>query len=265
MKEIIIVENLTKEYITEFKYSLKKNNLPGDNSKFASSTKKTTLALNNVNFKIYEGEFISIMGPSGSGKSTFVNIISTIDSPSKGKIFINGKRTTSLSEHAISKLRFETIGFVFQEFNLLDNLTIYLKLAGINKELINNRVIEIAHKLNVSELLDKYPNECSGGQIQRCSIGRALINNPKIIIADEPTGNLDSENSKNILKLFKDLNESFGITILMVTHDPLTASYSKKTVNIKDGKIEKTLTRENKTQREYFNSILHLVSGDIDL
>ncbi|WP_297637977.1 ABC transporter ATP-binding protein [uncultured Clostridium sp.] len=211
------------------------------------------------------------MGPSGSGKSTFVNMISTIDSPSKGKIFINGKRTTSLSEHAISKLRFETIGFVFQEFNLLDNLTIFenislpLKLAGIGKESINDRVIEIANKLNVSELLEKYPNECSGGQIQRCSIGRALINNPKIIIADEPTGNLDSQNSKNILKLFRDLNEKFGITILMVTHDPLTASYSKKTVNIKDGKIEKTLNRENKTQREYFNSILHLVSGDIDL
>ncbi|MGL4850682.1 MAG: ABC transporter ATP-binding protein [Clostridium sp.] len=265
MKEIIVVENLSKEYIIDFKYKI--------DAKEGKPTveKKVVKALDKVNFEIDEGEFIAIMGPSGSGKSTFVNMISTIDTPSGGKVKINGKNVLSLRTDELSKLRYETIGFVFQDFNLLDNLTIFenisvpLKLAGVSKEQISERISELAKKLMISELLEKYPNECSGGQIQRCSIARALINNPKIIIADEPTGNLDSENSKNILRLLKELNESLGITVLIVTHDPLTASYSRKVVNLRDGKIEKSITRDSDTQREYFNRILDLVSGDIDL
>lgn len=259
MKEIIVAENLTKEYFKSFKY--KKEGL----------TKEVTVALDGISFKIYDGEFISIMGPSGSGKSTFVNLISTIDYPTKGKIFINGKRTSGLSETALSKLRSETIGFVFQDFNLIDNLTISenisvpLKLSGVSLKEIKERISDISEKLNISEILEKYPAECSGGQIQRCAIARALINNPKVIIADEPTGNLDSVNSKIILNIFKELNEKFGITILIVTHDPLTASYSKKTINIIDGKIDKSIERKDLSQREYFDKILNLVSGEIDI
>ena len=192
-KEILVADKITKIY--------------------GIGTKTLFEALHEVSLTMYEGEFVCIMGPSGAGKSTFINNLSTIDIPTKGKVFINGKEVRVMSEGEIGKFRYENLGFIFQEFNLLDSLTIFeniavpLTLANVNKKEITQRVQEVAKKLNVEQTLDKFPNECSGGQRQRVAICRALVTNPKLIVADEPTGNLDSKNSHEILSLFKELNE----------------------------------------------------------
>ena len=210
-KEILVADKITKIY--------------------GIGTKTLYEALHEVSLTMYEGEFVCIMGPSGAGKSTFINNLSTIDIPTKGKVFINGKEVRVMSEGEIGKFRYENLGFIFQEFNLLDSLTIFeniavpLTLANVDKKEITKRVEEVA-KLDVAQTLDKYPNECSGGQRQRVAICRALVTNPKLIVADEPTGNLDSKNSHEILSLFKELNEKEGVSILMVTHDSKIASYS---------------------------------------
>ncbi|SFD51393.1 putative ABC transport system ATP-binding protein [Sharpea azabuensis] len=225
-------------------------------------------ALNDITLTINEGEFVCIMGPSGAGKSTLLNVLTTIDFPTKGKAFIDGEEVRTLSSHQVGLLRYERLGFIFQNFNLLDALTVKeniavpLSLASVNRQEIDERIISIASKLNIEKLLEKYPYECSGGQRQRIAIARALINHPKIIVADEPTGNLDSANSHEVLDFFSKLNIEEGVTILMVTHDPLIASYSSKLLYIKDGMIEHTIHKEALEQKDYFYRIVDINSNE---
>lgn len=225
-------------------------------------------ALHNINFKVYEGEFVGIMGPSGSGKSTFINNISTIDECTGGNVFINGKNVRAMTANEIGHFRYENLGFIFQDFNLLDTHTMYeniampLALAHVSKDKIEARVNELAKEMKIDMLLKKYPNECSGGQRQRASICRALVNNPRIIVADEPTGNLDSVNSSELLKILQELNRSHGVTIVMVTHDALIASYSSRLIYIKDGNIESELVKGESSQDEYFKKIVELNSRE---
>lgn len=233
---------------------------------YGLGTKNAVTALKEVSLKMYEGDFICVMGPSGSGKSTFINNLSTIDVPNIGKVYINGQEVRSMGEAQIGRFRYENLGFIFQEFNLLDSLTVFeniavpLSLASCSIAEIEQRVKAIAIKLNVEELLEKYPMECSGGQRQRAAIARALVTNPKLIVADEPTGNLDSQNSHDLLELFKKLNDEENISILMVTHDSMIASYSKKLLYIKDGQISDTLEKGKLTQKEYFYKIVDINS-----
>ena len=222
-KEILVADKITKIY--------------------GIGTKTLFEALHEVSLTMYEGEFVCIMGPSGAGKSTFINNLSTIDIPTKGKVFINGKEVRVMSEGEIGKFRYENLGFIFQEFNLLDSLTIFeniavpLTLANVDKKEITKRVEEVAEKLDVAQTLDKYPNECSGGQRQRVAICRALVTNPKLIVADEPTGNLDSKNSKEVLELLKYCAKKYNQTLILITHDINIAKSADRVNTIEDGEI----------------------------
>lgn len=235
---------------------------------YGVGTKNPYTALKDVSLEMEEGEFICVMGPSGAGKSTFINNLSTIDLPTKGFVYINGNEVRQMSEREIGRFRYENLGFIFQEFNLLDSLTIFeniavpLTLAGKKKKDIQESVNQIAKKLGVEMILNKYPSECSGGQRQRAAICRALVTKPKLIVADEPTGNLDSKNSHELLSLFRDLNVNSGVSILMVTHDPKIASYSSKLLYIKDGVIDETIERQNMSQKEYFYKIVDINSTE---
>lgn len=225
-------------------------------------------ALHNINFTVDYGEFICIMGPSGSGKSTFINNISTIDMPTSGLVYINGIEVKTMSSNEIGKFRYQNLGFIFQDFNLLDTHTLYeniampLSLAKVKKEDIKERVHHIAKAMNIEHLLQKFPYECSGGQRQRAAICRALIGNPKMIVADEPTGNLDSVNSQELLTILKRLNEEQKVTIIMVSHDAMIASYSSRLIYIKDGIIEQTLVKGDLSQEEYFQKIVEINSQE---
>lgn len=224
-------------------------------------------ALHDIDFAVKEGEFVCIMGPSGSGKSTFINNISTIDMPTSGLLYINGVEVHTMSTSAIGRFRYENLGFVFQDFNLLDTHTLYeniampLSLAKVSSQDIQQKVRVIAEYFHIEHLLTKFPYECSGGQRQRAAICRALVGNPQIIIADEPTGNLDSANSQELLKIFQELNKK-GVTIIMVSHDSMIASYSTRLIYIKDGKIQKTIQRGQLSQDEYFQRIVELNSSE---
>lgn len=257
MEALIKAENLVKEY--------KKFKSNGAYLSIESSTK----AVNEIDLEIFEGDFIAIMGPSGSGKSTLVNMLSTIDTPTSGGVYIEGKKIKKMGEQEISQLRYKTLGFVFQNFNLLDMLTCEENIAvplNLNNEKpagIKKKIDEIAEILGVEKLLKKYPSECSGGQQQRIATARALVAGPRIIIADEPTGNLDSANSRRVMNFFKSMNEDRDITILMVTHDSTVASYAQKVLYLRDGKIEKVVEKGNKKQRDFFNEILELVAEDV--
>ncbi|MBO6046739.1 MAG: ABC transporter ATP-binding protein [Erysipelotrichaceae bacterium] len=219
------------------------------------------VALHDINFEVEEGEMICIMGPSGSGKSTFINAISTIDYPTSGNVLIDGEEVRALTGKQIGRFRSSTLGFIFQNYNLLDTHTLYeniampMSLAKVNQKEQAKRIKELADYLGITACLNKYPNACSGGQKQRAAICRALVNEPKIIVADEPTGNLDSKNSKRLMDVFKDLNDQ-GVTIIMVTHDALVASYSSRFVYLHDGRIETELRRGDLSQDEYFEKIM---------
>lgn len=225
-------------------------------------------ALHEIDFHVEEGEFVCVMGPSGSGKSTFINNISTIDMPTSGLVYINGTEIKTMTSNEIGKFRYQNLGFIFQDFNLLDTHTLFeniampLSLAKLNKEEIHKRIQNLALKLNIETLLDKYPYECSGGQKQRAAICRALVNEPKIIIADEPTGNLDSVHSQELLEILKQLNQQQKTTIIMVSHDPMIASYSSRLVYIKDGYIETELTKGELSQEDYFSRIVEINSAE---
>ncbi len=247
---------------------LKVNNL----KKYYGNNGNITKALNNISFIVNNNEFVAIMGASGSGKTTLLNAISTIDSVTSGSIIINGIDITNLDEEQLSKFRKENLGFVFQDFNLLDTLTIKENIALsliINKEdksKIDNLVLDISKKLGISDIVDKYPYEVSGGQKQRCASARALINNPKLILADEPTGALDSRNARVLLETFKEMNEELDATILMVTHDTFSASFANRVLFIKDGKIFNEIIKGNKNRKEFYDEIidvLTLLGGDL--
>ena len=247
---------------------LKVNNL----KKYYGNNTNITKALNNISFTVNDNEFVAIMGASGSGKTTLLNTISTIDSVTSGNIIINGVDITNLKEEELSNFRKENLGFVFQDFNLLDTLTIKENIALsliINKEdktKIDNLVLDISKKLGISDILNKYPYEVSGGQKQRCACARALINSPKLILADEPTGALDSRNARVLLETFKEMNEELKATILMVTHDAFSASFASRVLFIKDGKIFNEIIKGKKTRGEFYDEIidvLTLLGGDI--
>ncbi len=228
-------------------------------------------ALKGIDLHMVEGEFVCIMGPSGSGKSTLLNVLSTIDLPSKGFVHINGSNVIGMTEYELGQFRYKNLGFIFQEFHLIESLTIFdniaipLTLANVKKDEIKVRVEEIAKQLNIEMTLHKHPSECSGGQRQRVAIARALVTNPRLIVADEPTGNLDSQNSHELLSIFRRLNKEQGVTILMVTHDATIASYSTKVLRIKDGLIETELEADGMSQKEYFYKIVEMNSQESQL
>ncbi|MED0872832.1 ABC transporter ATP-binding protein [Bacillus mobilis] len=200
-------------------------------------------ALSNINLNVKKGEFVGIMGPSGSGKTTLLNMVSTIDSPTSGEVVINGENPHKLSHNDLALFRRRELGFVFQAFNLLNTLTVKenivlpLTLDGTKVEDMNNRVDVIAEKLGIQSILDKRTYEISGGQAQRTAIARALIHNPKLILADEPTGNLDSKAANDVMELLQRLNKEQEATMMLVTHDPMAASYCDRVIFIKDGEL----------------------------
>lgn len=223
-------------------------------------------ALNDINLKVQNGEFVGIMGPSGSGKTTFLNVISTIDKPTSGSVFVDGMDITKLKEPHLSSFRREKLGFIFQDFNLLDTMTLKenivlpLALCKTKHSIIEKRLLDISTKLGISELLNKYPYEVSGGQKQRAAAARAIITNPKLILADEPTGALDSKSSKELLNCLEYLNVNTNATILMVTHDAFAASYCKRVIFIKDGELFNEIYRGDMTRKLFYQNILKILS-----
>lgn len=240
--------------------------------KYYGNSGSLTKALSDVSFQVREGEFIGIMGASGSGKTTLLNCISTIDMVSAGHIFLDGRDVTEIGERDIARFRRENLGFIFQEFNLLDtltireNITLALTINRVPAGEIDGRVGKMADKLHIRDILDKYPYQVSGGQKQRCACARAMINRPRLILADEPTGALDSYSSQMLLDTMRDLNESLSATILMVTHDAFTASYAGRILFLKDGQIFTEILRGNDSRRRFFGKILDVVTmlgGDL--
>ncbi len=234
--------------------------------KYYGNKKNLTKAINNISFEVDKGEFIGIMGPSGSGKTTLLNCIATIDKVTTGNIQIEDKDITTLSRKNIEKFRREHLGFIFQEFNLLDTLTVYenislaLSILGVKGSKIDKRVKSVANRLGIADILSKFPYEISGGQKQRVACARAIINEPSLILADEPTGSLDSKSARVLLENLSELNESMNSTIMMVTHDAFTASYCKRILFIKDGKIFNELVRGNDDRKEFFKRIIEVVT-----
>lgn len=238
-----------------------------DIEKYYGNKGNVTKAINNISFNVEEGEFVGIMGPSGSGKTTLLNCISTVDNITTGNIKINGKEITKLKSKSIEKFRREELGFIFQDFNLLDTLTAFENIAlaltiqeGKKAKNIRDRVLEVAIKLDIEEVLSKFPYEMSGGQKQRVAAARAIITNPSLILADEPTGALDSKASRLLLDSFEKLNEEMNATIFMVTHDAFTASYAHRILFIKDGRVFNELIRGNDSRKEFFNRIIEVVT-----
>lgn len=250
MENILIVNNIEKYYGTKF---------------------NITKAIDDISFTIDKGEFVGIMGPSGSGKTTLLNCISTIDTVTTGNIVINGQDITRLKAKKLENFRKNELGFIFQDFNLLDTLTAYenialaLTIQGKKPKEIDFLIKNIAENLGILPILNKYPYEMSGGQKQRVASARAIITNPSLILADEPTGALDSRASKTLLDSFEKLNQELKATILMVTHDAFTASYAHRILFIKDGKIFSELVRGNDSRKEFFDRIIGvttLLGGD---
>lgn len=241
--EILKINNLNKTYTGKVSYK----------------------ALKDINLSIQEGDFVAVMGPSGSGKSTLLNIISTIDMPTSGEVIINSKKPHELKGQALSNFRRNELGFVFQNFNLLDTLTIGenivlpLTLEGISISEMDKRLEKISKDLGIENILNKRTFEISGGQAQRAAVARSVINNPSILLADEPTGNLDSKATNDVMKIFEHLNTNNNVTTLMVTHEPYTASFCKKVVFIKDGEIYKEI-HKNSSNEEFYEEILNVVA-----
>jgi putative ABC transport system ATP-binding protein len=233
------VENLSKTYGTEIKYQ----------------------ALKGLNLTVEDGEFIGIMGPSGSGKSTFLNLLATIDQPTSGHILLNGSDPNQLNQEEIAKFRRRELGFIFQSFNLMPTLTVEenivlpLTLDGTKISEMKKQLAGLAEHLGISGLLKKRIAEISGGQAQRVAVARAMIHQPQLLLADEPTGNLDTKSSKDVMQLLQQLNEEEHATILMVTHDPLAASYCKRIVFIKDGELIDEIHQID-SQKHFYDEIM---------
>ncbi|MGG1551994.1 ABC transporter ATP-binding protein [Paenibacillus ferrarius] len=218
--------------------------------------------LKGLDLAIEKGEFVSIMGPSGSGKTTLLNVLSSIDSVSQGSIQINGKETTGMKEKQLAEFRKQHLGFIFQDYNLLDTLTVKenimlpLSITNLSRKEAEHKFQSVASELGILELQDKYPNEISGGQKQRTSAARAFVHEPDIIFADEPTGALDSKSASDMLNKLSVLNQSRQASIVMVTHDSVAASYSSRVVFIKDGQIYSQIYRGQETRQAFFQSIM---------
>jgi len=223
-------------------------------------------ALNDIDLEIKEGEFIGIMGPSGAGKTTLLNIISTIDKPTSGIVTIDKEDLAKMSEDNLASFRRDKLGFIFQDFNLLDTLTLKenvvlpLALARVNIKDIEARASIIGTTLGIKDIFNKYPYEVSGGQKQRAAAARAIITKPKLILADEPTGALDSKSSTELLQALSDLNVAQKATIMMVTHDAFAASYCKRIIFIKDGSLFTELVKGTTTRKEFFKKILEVLA-----
>ena len=252
MKNILKVEKIEKDYGN-------KDNI--------------TKAIDNISFRVDKGEFVGIMGPSGSGKTTLLNCISTIDTVTTGNIIINNKDITKMKSKQLEDFRKDELGFIFQDFNLLDTLTAYenialaLTIQGVKPSEVDSKIKNVAENLGIIEVLNKYPYQMSGGQKQRVASARAIVTNPSLILADEPTGALDSKSSRLLLDSFEKLNRELEATILMVTHDAFTASYAHRILFIKDGKVFNELVRGNDSRREFFNRIIEVVTllgGDVE-
>lgn len=245
MNPVLKVENLQKYYKTKG---------------------AVTKAVDNISFEVQRGEYIGIMGASGSGKTTLLNCISTIDNATAGRIFINNRDVTSLNEKKLSRFRREELGFIFQNFNLLDtlsgrdNIALALAINGVEVRTIPRLIEQVAEDLEISAILDKYPYEMSGGQQQRIACARAIVTKPSLILADEPTGALDSKSAGMLLDSLSLMNDKKKATILMVTHDAFTASHCKRILFIKDGKIFNEIVRGAKSRKIFFDEIMQVIS-----
>lgn len=241
--------------------------------KYYGNRSSLTKAIDNISFEVEKGEFVVIMGASGSGKTTLLNCISTIDKVTSGHIYVNGEDITKLKGNDLNRFRREKLGFIFQDFNLLDTLTAYenialaLSIQNVKPSEIERRVNEVATKLDIKNVLNKYPYQMSGGQKQRVASARAIITDPELVLADEPTGALDSKSSKMLLESFNYLNDTLNTTILMVTHDSFAASYASRVIFIKDGKVFNEIRRGNDSRKDFFDKIIDVVTllgGDLN-
>ena len=234
--------------------------------KYYGNKGNLTKAIDNISFNVFKGEFVGIMGASVSCKTTLLNCISTIDKVTSGDVIVNNNDITKLKGDKLNKFRREDLGFIFQDFNLLDTLTNYenialaLTIQGVKPKEIDDRIKDISKKLGIEKILNKYPYEVSGGQKQRVASARAIITNPKLVLADEPTGALDSKSARMLLENFEYLNNKLNATIVMVTHDAFTASYCKRILFIKDGKIFNELTKGDSTRKEFFDKIIDVIT-----
>lgn len=237
-----------------------------DVEKLYGSRSNVTRALDGVSFDVASGEYIAIMGPSGSGKTTMLNCVSTIDRPTSGHIYVDGQDITALRSSQLSRFRRERLGFVFQDSNLLDTLTareniaLALTINHAPAREVPGRVEDVAARLGVSEVLDKFPHQMSGGQKQRVAAARAMVTDPKLILADEPTGALDSRAATVMLEIMEMMNEQMGATIMMVTHDAFAASYTNRVLFIKDGAVFNELRRGDESRDAFFSRIMEVVS-----
>ena len=234
--------------------------------KYYGNKENVTKAIDDIGFEVKTGEFIGVMGASGSGKTTLLNIISTIDNVSAGHVLLDGKDITELAEKEIAKFRRENLGFIFQDCNLLDTLTVHENIAlalTINKippDEIDRKVIGVSKQLGIEDILNQYPYEISGGEKQRCACARAMVTVPKLILADEPTGALDSKSAGMLLETLSNMNDVLSATILMVTHDAFSASYCSRILFLKDGRIFSELIKGEKSRRQFFNEILDVMA-----
>ncbi|GCF93027.1 bacitracin ABC transporter ATP-binding protein [Enterococcus florum] len=247
METIVSVENVTKVY--------------------GKKKEKKTEALKGISFGIQKGEFVGIMGASGSGKSTLLNLLSTLDQPTSGTVQIDNKNITHLKGNQLADFRGQEIGFIFQEFNLLENLTaaeniaIPLSLQGKKPKQIKKNVQEVAKRLSIEGILNSYPAAISGGQKQRVAAARALVTEPTILLGDEPTGALDSKSARDLLDTMTDLNQRDAVSILLVTHDPFSASYCQRILFIKDGVIHKEIQKESQDREAFYQEILTTIGS----
>lgn len=241
--------------------------------KYYGNKGNITRAIDDISFDVEEGEYIGIMGASGSGKTTLLNCISTIDSATAGHIYLEGEDLTTLKSSQLERFRREKLGFIFQDFNLLDTLTgfeniaLALTIMKVPAKEIGQRVQKVAELLNITDVLSKHPYQMSGGQRQRVASARAIVTNPSMILADEPTGALDSKSARMLLESFRKLNDEIQATILMVTHDAFTASYCKRILFIKDGKLFNELIRGTESRKEFFDRIMEVIAllgGDLN-
>ena len=236
-------------------------------SKFYGSGDNVSRALNGVSFAMERGEFTAVMGASGSGKSTLLNVIATIDRPSSGGILLEGRNIAEMREQELAAFRRDRLGFIFQEYNLLDTLTVAenivlpLNLRRCALPETKKRLAQVAAALEIAEQLDKFPRQLSGGQRQRAACARALITEPALILADEPTGALDSANSRSLMQTFTRMNQSLGSTILMVTHDAVVGSYADRVLFLKDGKIWNELYRGDRSRQSMYHEILNVMAA----